>query len=131
VNKVVARHADGRIVKGATTDFSPEKEIFHVLPAGTGAKPVPVRLSELKAVFFVRDLEGNPAHEERKEFDPVKPPVGRKIRVEFRDGEVLVGTTVGYQPGRPGFFLVPADATANNARCYIVASAVRRVDFLP
>lgn len=131
MNKVVVHQANGWIVKGTTTDFSPEKETFHVKPVGIGAKPLPVHLSELKAVFFVRDLNGNPAHKERKEFGPVKPRVGRKIRVECRDGEVLVGTTVVYQPERKGFFLVPADATSNNVRCYVLASAVRRVDFLP
>ena len=131
MNKVVVHYANGWIVKGTTTDFSPEKETFHVMPVGIGAKPLSVHLSELKAVFFVRGLNGNPAHKERKEFGPVKPRVGRQIRVECRDGEVLVGTTVVYQPERKGFFLVPADATSNNVRCYILASAVRRVGFLP
>ncbi len=28
---------------------------------------------------------------------------GRKIKVVFKDGEVLAGTTTGYQPGRPAF----------------------------
>ncbi len=130
LNKVVARYADGRIVKGSTGDFSPAKDTFHVAPAGGDDKAVQVLVRQLKAVFFVRDLEGNPRHEERKEFDHVKPPVGRKIKVEFKDGEVLVGTTQGYQPERSGFFLVPADATANNERCYIVASAVKKVSFV-
>ncbi len=131
MKKVVVHYANGWIVKGATTDFSPEKEIFHITPVGVGAKPLPVHLSELKAVFFVRDLDGNRARKERKEFGAVKPKIGRKIRVECRDGEVLVGTTFVYQPERKGFFLVPADAASNNERCYILASAVRRVTFLP
>jgi hypothetical protein len=43
---------------------------------------------------------------------------------------VLVGTTQGYQPGRPGFFLIPADAKSNNERCYVVASAAREITFV-
>jgi hypothetical protein len=50
--------------------------------------------------------------------------------VKFKDGEVMVGTTVGYQKGRPGFFLVPADADANTERCYVVSAATREISFL-
>jgi hypothetical protein len=56
--------------------------------------------------------------------------VGRKIRVRFKDGEVLVGTTQGYQPGRPGFFLVPADPGSNIERCYVISAATDEVTFL-
>lgn len=47
----------------------------------------------------------------------------------FKDGEVLVGTTQGYQPGRPGFFLEPADRASNIERCFVVAAATREVSF--
>src|ERR687887_2728153 len=106
MNKVVARFTDGHMIKGFTTDFTPAKERFHVTPAETpGSKPVDVETKDLKAVFFVKDFAGNPQHDERKEFD-TRPPAGRKISVVFKDGETLVGTTQGYTPGRPGFFLI-------------------------
>jgi len=41
-----------------------------------------------------------------------------------------VGATTGYQPGRPGFFLVPADAESNIERCYVVAAATQEIKFL-
>jgi hypothetical protein len=130
LNKVVARFADGRLLKGSTGDFSPAKDTFHLSPPEPGASPVTVALRELKAVFFVRDLAGNARYEERKAFDPAKPPPGRRIEVHFRDGEVLVGTTQGYQPGRVGFFLVPADPLTNNERCFILSAAVKQVAFI-
>ena len=132
MNKVVARYADGRIVKGVTADFSPAKDTFHVSVATeqAGAKSVEIHTKDLKALFFVKDFGGNPQHVERNEFDPSHPPAGRRIRVVFRDGEILVGTTTGYQPGRPGFFLVPADASSNNERCYVVAAATQEISFL-
>ena len=129
VNKIVARYLDGRLAKGSTSDFNPAKDHFHVTAGGT-EKPTRVYLRELKALFFVRDLVGNSRHQERKEFDPKKPAIGRRIKVEFRDGEVLIGTTQAYEPTRPGFFLIPADATSNNQRCYVPNSAVRRVLFV-
>jgi hypothetical protein len=48
----------------------------------------------------------------------------------FNDGEMLLGTTTGYQPGRPGFFVVPADADSNSERCYVISAATQSVSFL-
>ena len=62
-----------------------------------------------------RNSPANPGYEERKDFDPSRPLSGRKIKVLFKDGETIVGTTQGYQPGRPGFFLVPADPNQQRA----------------
>jgi hypothetical protein len=130
MNQVVARCQDGRVLKGLTNDFFPAKDRFHLLPAGSpaGAVPVEVVVSSLKAVFFVHDLKGSPDHKKTNAFDHALP--GRKIRVVFKDGEVLVGTTNGYQPGRPGFFLFPADSKSNNERCYIVSASAKEITFL-
>jgi len=132
MNKVVARFVDGHMLKGFTNDFMPAKDHFHVAlaEAPLGSKPVDVQTKDLKALFFVKEFAGNPQHEERKDFDPSRPVVGRKIRVLFNDGEVVVGTTQGYQPGRPGFFIVPADPNSNIERCYVVSSATREIAFI-
>jgi hypothetical protein len=132
MNRVVAHFADGRLIKGTTSDFMPERGSFHVAETGgaPGAKPVEIHMKELKALFFVKDFAGNPQHAQRNEFDPARPLAGRRIKVVFKDGEVMLGTTQGYQPGRPGFFLLPADAEANNERCYVVSAATEHVSFI-
>lgn len=131
-NSIVIRYMDGRILKGTTGDFLPAKPLFHVAVFGAppGTKPVEVTVSELKAVFFVKDPAGNPAHNELLQFPDGKPVIGRKIRVVFRDGETLVGTTQGYDATRPGFFVVPVDADSNNTRCFVVTRATREVSLL-
>jgi len=131
-NKIVLRYQDGRVMKGFTTDFMPNKDIFHLLPmnAPPSSKPVPVMVQEFKAVFFVKDFMGDPMYHDKKEFEPAKPISGRKIKVVFKDGELLIGTTQGYQPGRSGFFVFPADSKSNIDRCYVVASATRAVSFV-
>lgn len=131
MNKVVARFTDGRVVKGFTNDFVPERAQFHVYAEGAlQSKAQSFNTGELKALYFVKDFKGNPEHNDRKEFDPSRRPIGRKIRVTFEDGEEMVGTTQGYQPSRPGFFLVPADPTSNIERCYIVSSATKTIAFI-
>lgn len=130
MNKVVARYVDGRMVKGMTSDFVPGKDRFHVMPSEPGSRPVPIETKELKALFFVKDLVGDSAHVERKEFVSGVPIAGKRIRVVFSDGEVMIGSTNGYQPGRPGFFFVPADSSSNILRCYVVGSATTEVTLL-
>jgi uncharacterized protein DUF6982 len=133
LNKVVARFSDGRMVKGSTSDFVPAKEFFHVASseAPRAAKPTIVHVKDLKAIFFVKDFSGRPDYTPKNEFEGDKAPPGRKIKVVFADGEVIVGTTQGYQPGRPGFFMVPADQADNNIeRCYVVSAATTEVTLL-
>ena len=129
--KVVARYIDGKRVKGFSQDFFPHKDRFHIYPA---AKPsgeaTEVIVKELKAVFFVKDFAGNPIHEERKEYKEGEKPQGRKVEVTFKDNEVLVGTTLGYDPSRPGFFIFPADPKSNNVRVFVVSTAVKKVRYL-
>ncbi len=132
MNKVVARFNDGHTVKGVTTDFVPTKDRFHVseTSAGPGAKPLEIETKDLKALFFVKDYAGDPQRGDRNAVDPAHPVAGRRIRVRFKDGEVLIGTTQGYQPGRPGFFLTPANASSNTERCYVVSAATLEIGFL-
>jgi hypothetical protein len=133
LNKVVARFRDGRLVKGSTGDFVPTKEFFHVAAtdAPKGTKPALIQIKDLKAIFFVKDFAGRPDYTPKNEFEGDRAPLGRKIKVVFADGEVIVGTTQTYQPGRTGFFMVPADHAANNIeRCYVVAAAASEVTLL-
>jgi hypothetical protein len=124
-NRVVAHLRNGRLLKGTTPDFRPAADHFHI--QGEDGSVAVARLGELKAVFFVRDLRGRPRPDDSTLFDPVRPGMGHKVRVEFDDGEILVGTTLGYDPSRPAFFLVPADPASNNERCYVIRSATRDV----
>lgn len=130
--KIVVRYADGRVVKGFTADFMPNKEMFHVTPAESqpAIQVQTVNVKECKALFFVKDHSGNPAYNDKQEFDPGRTTGGRKIRVVFKDKETLIGTTQGYQPGRPGFFLFPADPKSNMNRCFVVSSAAQEISFL-
>ncbi len=126
--KVVARCTDGQVLKGYTYDFRADAPRFHLVPTeeapGDG---IEVSVSELKAVFFVRSFEGDPDYAESKDPYRERPPGTRKVLVEFEDGEVLVGYTKGYDPGRPGFFFTPIDPHGNNVRVFAVFAAVSSV----
>jgi Family of unknown function (DUF6982) len=129
--KVVARHANGALVKGYSYDFAPGRRRFHVFAdRNASGDPTPVLLGDLKAVFF-RDLVGNPTYNERKKFSPGDRSEGRRVEVVFRDNEVLVGTLDGDGSSMPGLFITPADPASNNIAVYAPSTAIRQVRYLP
>lgn len=127
-NLIVARYADGRVLKGTTQDFSPNRGIFHVHPDGA-RESIELRFRELKAVFFVSSLVGDPARQDIRGFvdGPIETQKGKKIAVRFRDGELLCGYTLSWTPDREGFFVFPADTAGNNQRVFVITAATREV----
>jgi hypothetical protein len=129
--KVVVRYSNGKVIKGFTEDFFPNKERFHFIPADNpSGGAIEVSMKDLKAIFMVRDFIGDPLYKERKKYIEGEKPSGRKVEVTFIDGEVLVGSTLGYDPKRQGFFIFPADPKGNSIRAYVVSSAVEKVRYL-
>lgn len=130
--KVIVAYADGRRLKGYTQDFFPNKSIFHIQLADSppGSETIEVSMKDLKAVFFVREFEGNPQYQEKKTFPSGQKIAGRLVEVTFKDGEVLRGSTLGYDPNRPGFFFFPADPDSNNLRVFAIFQAIRRIQFI-
>lgn len=136
--KVVARYADGKLVKGYTYDYTPGRRRFHVfLSRDASGDPIPILLSDLKAVFFVRDFVGNASYDERRQFAETDGSSGKRLEVTFKDGEVLIGFTeceIYSAPEvyvKPGVFFTPVDPASNNVRVYAVTGAVRRFRYLP
>ncbi len=134
-NLVVARYRDGKIIRGVTHDFGTQKKVFHVSTQEKHGKTIhekvfKIPLSELKAVFFVKSLEGkqNPPNLKGLTEEKGDPPGLMKVKVTFFDGEVLVGTTHGYTPERDGFFVVPLERDSNNLRIFVISSAVKKVE---
>jgi len=134
-NLVVARYRDGKIIRGMTHDFGPQKKIFHVSTVEKDGRTVEgkvyeISISELKAVFFVKSLEGKKGPPSLKGLleEKPEPPGLMKMRITFLDGEILVGTTHGYTPEREGFFVAPLEQDSNNLRIFVVSSAVKKVE---
>ncbi len=126
--RVVARFRNGTVVRGHTNDFHPSKPHLHLTPEDKPGETMFLALSQLKAVFFVREFAGDPSRVDSKEFDQANR--GRKVEVTFEDGEVLRGTTLAYRADGSGFFIQPADAGSNNLRVFVAPGATLHVRFL-
>jgi hypothetical protein len=124
---VVARYRSGRIVKGHTANFHPNHPTFRIKT--TEGEDTRIKTGELKAVFFVKDLEGDKSHRKSRCFT-VKLPADAKVKqiaVLFKDGEVLTGYIESYTPLGKGFFVVPSDKKGNNLRAFVLADAINHV----
>ncbi len=129
-NKLVVHYLDGRLLKGYGRDIQPTRGSLELCqhPDGPDQSRVTIPFAHLKAVFFVHDFAGNPEHFARPDADDVSAR-GRRVTVTFVDGEVLRGATLGYSQNAPGFFVSPLDCTSNNARIFVLAGAIRHVQF--
>ncbi len=135
-NLVVARYRDGRMIKGVTYNFSPQKRFFHVIPLTDDRgeeirKGIEVVLSELKAIFFVKSLEGRKGFSSFENLlEEEEQTNALKIRVVFHDGETLLGLTHGYSREKEGFFVIPLEKESNNLRVFVVFDSVREIEVL-
>jgi hypothetical protein len=125
--KVIARFQDGRLVRGYTSDFHPSKPQLHLSTEPRSSDTMFLQLSQLKALFFVRDFAGDEARVDRQEFSA--SPQGRKVAITFNDGEILIGSTLGYRGEGNGFFVHPADPRSNNLRVFVAPGATQQVRF--
>jgi len=126
-NMIVARFVDGSMLKGTTSDFFPTKDTFHVMVNGTG-KMKEVRVLELKAIFFVKTYEGD--KDRRGSLNAERKGLGKKIMVNFKDGEMILGYATSYSNAALGFFVFPSDTDNNNDRVFVVNAATKEVRFL-
>jgi len=133
--KVILRYVDGKLEKGYFKDSSAvgvdvvsvEDESHHVRA---------IKLEKLKAIFYVKDFDGDKKHRELKSFTG-KRQSGKRVFLRFKDGESITGYLEGDTPWEKGFFLeaeknhgfflVPVDEASNNTKMFVVTSAVRDV----
>jgi hypothetical protein len=126
---VIVRKLDREGVSGyAGPDYVRDGRVELLNPSG---KLVLVPLSEVKAVYFVRNIETS---EEvvRKSF-PSRPRTdGLWLRLHFKDQEILEGVMANdlIQQGSDGFLITPPDTRGNTQRMFVPRSALHTVTVL-
>jgi hypothetical protein len=128
---LVARFADGRVVKGTALglDFAAGTFRMDVNSGPDATGPTEFETAELKALFGVEDLEGDP---ERADWTEARGPhTCDEAVVRFKDGEKIVGVIPDYDPEADYFYLVPTDPESNNIWCYVRTAATEEVRLIP
>ncbi|MGH9442059.1 MAG: DUF6982 domain-containing protein [Thermoanaerobaculia bacterium] len=130
MERVVVHLKDGSLIRGTVARFPPRGSAFDVAMV-PGSTLKQVDLGDVKAVFFVKQFRGRPGYRESKTFPgPPGSGLSGRVRVLCVDGEVLVGYCPLYQSGQAGLFLYPPDRKSNNERVYLLASAIRKLEFV-
>ena len=139
-DNVVVRYVNGSMLKGVVSDFSVDAAELIIREAGTGNdRRIP--FGELKAVFFVKSLDGDAHHKELKRFGVRKDAdhLGKKIYIKFHDNENMYGFFKGDLPWKQGFFvteqhtsaqgffITPTDGDSNNIRIFVIGSAIKDI----
>lgn len=88
--------------------------------------------SEVKAICFVRDLDGAETWRAHRNFATRPKAAGLWVRLMFRDGDSLQGiianNLMAMEPG--GFDIIPPDPTFQNQRIFVPRAALREVQVL-
>jgi hypothetical protein len=123
---MVVHFMDGRILKGFGSVISPGEAVMEL--KDLEEKIHWVELSQVKGVFYVKSFEGS-RHKTRPTATVWTPATGNRVRITFKDGEVLDGLVndTSRLASAPGFYVVPMDQTSNNYRIYLNRSAVDKV----
>ena len=125
-DKMVIRFKDKTLIKGRSLDFSPKKTIFNFrLLSGEVVK---VDVEKQKAAFMVKTFEGNKSYKDT--YKDFLPWGGNKVRIEFFDGEIIIGYVPHHINDDRGFFITPADVGGNNKQVFVVTSATRDITYL-
>jgi hypothetical protein len=127
--KVVIRYKDGRMLKcEILKHFSFAERSFKAITRGGKVEAVPVQ--DLKAVFFVHELDGRTEYHEKQSFAlDTGPRAGRRAEVHFLDGEIMRGRVIRTDENANGFFVEPSDSESNNRRVFVFRSAIKEVRF--
>jgi hypothetical protein len=118
----VLRYRDGHLTRcKLTREFTP---LDFAVEAGTDdGEKIQVNISDLKAVFFLKDPRRREA-EMQIGAKEKGPPSGAPARVEFFDGEIVHGRVQEYRMENSGFFLYPTSPESNNEVVFVVARAI-------
>jgi hypothetical protein len=125
---VVLRFIDGRMEKCFVSPyFSHSLRVIQVIREDRSVITQPVEA--LKAVFFVRDLDGcDHPQDHWKEEGPESPRAGRAAVVTFSDGEKMRGRVLGDFAQGAGFFLYPMEPDSNNEKVFVVRASTAGVE---
>jgi len=125
--RLVVRYADGHMLKGTSYTIDLDARGFYVDPKDMAAdvsKPIFVKFNQLKAVFFVKDFEGD--YDDKEEHAEWFPE-GSEVTVKFKDGEVIEGYALKtYDDNAPRFHLIPKEP-GNNISVLVERASVAQM----
>jgi hypothetical protein len=130
--RVIVHFLTGEEITGNLMFFNINQPIFplEVDKEAGKSETQKVGLDSVKAIYFLKkeELSKTSLRKETIEQSKYAGTVTFKLMVEFKDGELLHGTTLKYSPNDKGFFLIPLNPSDKSERVYVNAEAVKNVE---
>lgn len=91
---------------------------------------ISLSFGEIKGVYFVREFDGIPEHQERKVYKSRPRLNGLWVRMHFKDAEVLDGLISEnlLEHDLRGFTVTPPDVNSNNLRIFVPRLALASLE---
>ena len=132
MGKVIVEFLSKEEKKGNILFFNINKTNFSLQVENEERKPEfqTFRIDSVKKILFLKKEEEKEPHlqTETIEQSMFASTVAFKLIVEFKDGEVINGSTMKYNPDDKGFFVIPLNPADMSERIYVNAQAVKSVD---
>jgi hypothetical protein len=130
--KVIVKFLTGEEKIGNIVSFNINEPTFslHVEKEGGKSELHTVKIDSVKAIHFLKKEEPSGSNLRTETIDQsiYAGTMASKLMVEFKDGELINGTTIKYDPNDKGFFLIPLNPADRSMRIYVNAQAVKNVD---
>ena len=124
-SNVVVRFEDKTLLKGKISNFSTLHEFFQL--ELLNGDSVIVNIDKIKAIFFVKNFEGNKQYTYK--YEDNLSGLGDKITFKFNDGEKIVGYSQHFESTPKGYFITPADVNGNNTYVFASRSAIDNMSY--
>jgi|GEM_PF-1680932 len=124
--RVVIRYFNGKILKRIINEINIDIDRITIKNALTGHYEN-YSTEDLKAIFWVKNLIGDPSRVDKQGFIKEADPLN--LFIEFKDGECQWGSHSGYSDRAAGFYFYPHDPESNNLKCYIPRNALNYLLF--
>jgi len=129
--KVYVRCSDGKLIEGYVSPHAYlRREGAEVLDRSAEAVTVPY--GNIRAIYFVREFEGEPEASHQKTFHSRPKLNGLWVRLEFRGGEIFEGILSNdlLLVGEYGITVTPPDPHANAQKIFVPRQALEKVTVL-
>lgn len=127
--RVIVKFLDGNIIEGEALYFNINQQTFPLQVENGETRVLRINLDSVKAIHFLKKKDKDSLLiKEKIDKSIYAGTMANKLIVEFKDGEIIHGSTLRYNPNDRGFFLVPLNPGDISERIYVNAQAVKYVD---
>lgn len=132
MSRAIVKYFTGETKTGTLLSFNIDQPIFYLQVENEEGKVVSsvVRTDAVKEILFLKKDEPTAPllHTETIDQSRFAGPVAFKLTVEFKDGSVITGTAIKYNPRDRGFYLIPLNPADKSERIFVNAQATKHVE---